>query len=167
MNAAIELWRFHNQDRKPVTPFCAGGVWSGVLTARCNRVVQLPARDTRAARRRLRSVRRPSPFRTSTPRRSHPGGPSLVEQGYILSHQVKDVGSVRAVGTRALEVGLAAKFVRVRPPQSTVDEAAFDPEDDVAEERHPPGRPNATPHPVRGGRTVSRKSENAARPSRE
>jgi|SRR5271166_3220828 len=88
----------------------------------------------------------------STPRRSHPGGPGLVEEGYIISHQVQDLGRVRAVGTRALDVRLTAEIVRERPPHSAGDEPAFDPKDDVAEERHPTGRPDVAAHPSRGRR---------------
>jgi hypothetical protein len=45
-------------------------------------------------------------------------------QGDIASQQVADVGGVGALWTRALEVGLATKLVRQRPP-SIDDEPAF------------------------------------------
>jgi hypothetical protein len=98
----------------------------------------------------------------STLRRSH-GGPGLVEERYIVSHQVEDFGSVRAVGTRALDVALAAEFVRERPSHAIGDEPAFDAEDDVAEERHPAGWPDTVANPPRGGRIgVEKTSERGA-----
>ena len=87
----------------------------------------------------------------STLRRSHRSGPGLVEEGYIVSHQVEDFCCVGAIGTGALEVGLAAEFVPERPPHSTGNEPALDPEDDVAEEGHPAGGPDAAVHPSGGG----------------
>src|SRR5271166_6161453 len=93
----------------------------------------------------------------STPRRLKPGGPGPVVKWQIGSHQVEDVGSVRAIGTGALEVGLAAEFVRERPPHSIGDESAFDAEDDVSKEWHPPGRPDVAAHPSRGARVCVEK----------
>ena len=79
----------------------------------------------------------------STLRRSHPRGPGLVEERHIVSHQVEDFAGVRANGTRALEVALAAEFVSEQPPHSAADEPAFGPEDDVSEVNHSAGRPDA------------------------
>jgi hypothetical protein len=64
----------------------------------------------------------------STPGRSHHGDPGLVEKEQIVSQQFEDLGRVRAGGTRALEIVLAAKLVRQRPSHSIDDKPTFDPE---------------------------------------
>lgn len=52
----------------------------------------------------------------SSPARSHPGGPGLVEKGQIVSHPLDNLGGVGAIVTRALDVALAVEFVTERPP---------------------------------------------------
>jgi hypothetical protein len=79
------------------------------------------------------------------------GRPSLVEKGQIGLHQVEDVGGVGALWTRALDVGLPAKFVRHRPPHSIGDKAALDPEDDVPVGRHSARWTDIASHPLGGG----------------
>lgn len=88
----------------------------------------------------------------STPRRSHYGDSGLVQQGQIGSRQFEDFGRVGALWTRALDVDLAAKLVRQRPPHSIDDKPALDPEDDVPEEGHSARRTDVAPYPSSGGR---------------
>ena len=82
------------------------------------------------------------------PRNSHPGP---VEDGQIGSHQFEDFGRIGAVGTRALEVDLAAKLVRQWPPHSIDDKTALDPEDDMPKEGHSARWLDVAPHPSSGG----------------
>jgi hypothetical protein len=70
--------------------------------------------------------------------------------GDIASQQVEDVGGVGV--DRALEVGLATKLVRQRPPHSIDDEPAFQLEDDVPKKGHSTRQTDATSHPSSGGR---------------
>jgi hypothetical protein len=72
-------------------------------------------------------------------------------QGDIASQQVEDVGGVGALWTRALEVGLATKLVRQRPP-SIDDEPAFRLEDGVPKKGHSTRQTDAASHPSSGGR---------------
>jgi hypothetical protein len=73
------------------------------LTSRCSFLQVLALKEKAAA----------STFATSasTPSRSRLDGPGLVQEGYIGSHRVEDFGGAGAVGTRALDVALAAEFV--------------------------------------------------------
>ena len=62
---------------------------------------------------------------------------------------------------------LTAQLVPERPPQSTVDEPALDPEDDVPEETRWARRSDGAPHSSSGGRITLEKTRDAARTSRE
>jgi hypothetical protein len=73
-------------------------------------------------------------------------------QGDIASQQVEDVGGVGALWTRALEVGLATKLVRQRPPHSIDDEPAFHLEDDVPKKGHSTRQTDVASYPSSGGR---------------
>lgn len=94
------------------------------LHARWNMMVQITARDGSVP---TSSIGTPSiAISASTPRRSHSGGLDLVEQRYIVSQQVEDVGCVGATGTRAFVVGSPADLVPERPSHSASDGTSGD-----------------------------------------